>query len=406
MIQRNCLRCVSCKSLITTRFGVGHGTKQVHAFPCPKCGVPITCVMRLDQEKVNVAFDDPINAEWVAPMTPAPYFVTFHPEILAPRKAFETDGMSPFTASIHYFSNPFEFGQHEAHRTRIRTEYWQTITRAVVHYEREQWDLLEPEIDLVLDEELEETYEGRVRQIFECFQYSLQWFTSDRRDIWRTAANQFDNAKTKHPSSLDAFAETFRSSGRLLSLWRQMTALHDEMIEKYPTWMPILQLQYWSTRPASLDALVVSDKRFDELKPIYLAAFELLARLSVIALGVELIGASGGSDVPTKKGSLSIWDFETLDNANKGPHLAKFSATQHFVALLDTKLRNGIGHNAAHYDISTDEVVCVKTKGASLHEWRISYTEFCHTMLELCSAVFFSEVYVRELLKRTTGLKP
>jgi hypothetical protein len=168
--------------------------------------------------------------------------------------------------------------------------------------------------------------------------------------------------------------------------------------------MPILQLRYWKHQPSSLRDLMVSDKRFEELKPLYLAAFELFARLSVIGMGVALIRANANTDLPTKKGSMSIWDFEAMDNAAKVPHLSRYGGTQHFAALMDTKLRNGIGHNAAHYDVATDEIVCVKAKGAALQEWRISYTDFCYKMLDLVSATYFSEAFLRAALRQTTGL--
>jgi hypothetical protein len=177
-------------------------------------------------------------------------------------------------------------------------------------------------------------------------------------------------------------------------------------IAKYPTWMPILQLRYWRARPASLSDLVVSDKRFDELKVLYLAAFELLARFSVIALALELIRTRGTTDVPTNKGVMPIWDFERLENANKGAHLSRHTAIQHFATQLDAKLRNGIAHNSAHYDPATDEVVCVKARSAVLQEWSISYAAFCASTIELASATFFAEAYLQELLKVAGGLRP
>jgi hypothetical protein len=399
---------VSCKTDIVTRFGVGHGNKQVHAFPCPKCGVPITCVMRLDQEKGAVAFDPPVNADWVdvTESFPAPVFVTFHPEILEHRSAFQTDGASPFVTAVHNFADYKEYGKHESMRMLVRTRYWETIKRAAVHYERQQWEFWENEVRTVLGDEPKSSYEDRLKQMFECFDFSVRFFTLERIDIWKTAGEQFADATFRHNKPLTEFVEVLRTSGRLMSLWRQLNALHDDFISTYHIWMPVLQLRYWKYKPSNLKDLMVSDKRFDELKPIYLNAFELLARLSVVALGVALIRGTGSTDVPTKKGSMSIWDFEAMDNANKVPHLAKYGGTTHFSELMDTKLRNGIGHNAAHYDVATDEVVCVKAKGATLTEWRISYTEFCYTMLELVSAAYFSEAFLREALRRTAGLNP
>ena len=281
----------------------------------------------------------------------------------------------------------------------------ETIKRAAVHYERQQWEFWENEVRATLGDEPESSYEGRLKQMFECFDFSVRFFTLERTDIWKTAAERFAESTFRHNKPLTEFVEVLRTSGRLMSLWRQLNALHDDFISTYHIWMPVLQLKYWKYRPTNLKDLMVSDKRFDELKPIYLNAFELFARVSVVAIGVALIRGTGSTDVPTKKGSMSIWEFEAMDNADKVPHLAKVSGgTAHFAELMDTELRNGIGHNAAHYDVARDEVVCVKAKGAALTEWRISYTEFCYTMLELVSAAYFSEGFLREALRRTTGL--
>ena len=115
---------------------MGHGPKQVHAFPCPSCGIAITCVMRLDHENAKVSFDTPINAEWIEEddAFPAPLFVTFHPEVLEHRQAFQTDGASPFVTSVHHFADYEEFRKHESMRMLVRSRYWEAVKRAAVHY--------------------------------------------------------------------------------------------------------------------------------------------------------------------------------------------------------------------------------------------------------------------------------
>lgn len=412
MIQRNCLACTSCGTNITTRFGVGHGTKQVHAFPCPKCGVVITCVMNLDHSIAGfgcASFEKPVNAEWLAePFTEAPYFVTFHAEILGPRKDFQVDGLSPFVTAFHYFRNYRFYQMHELARKQVREESWEGVKRAAVHFERRQWDLFGKEVKAILDpnEELKSTFKGRVRQMSEFIGYSVQWFVFEYGGLWTSEAVQFARAVVAHPDKLKEFAEEYRRSGRFLQMWRQLLHLHDDYIQKYPSWMPILQLRYWKAPPKDVSDLVVSDKRFEELKGIYLSAFELLSKMSVIALAVELIATTGSTDVPTNKGSMPIWKFEQLENANKGPHLEKYLPTKHLAPLLDTKLRNGIGHAAAHYDAVTDEVVCYKADGATLKEWRISYTGFCQAMVEVVSNLFFAEQYFFDLLGLSKDLMP
>jgi hypothetical protein len=411
MIQRNCLECTSCGTAITTRFGVGHGTKQIHIFACRVCGVPITCTMHLDHSKPGLgcaSFDEPVNGRWIDPKTKAPYFVTFHAEVLAPREAFQMDGMSPFVASVHYFRDYPTYQVHELMRKRVREEFWESVKRAAVHFERRQWDLFAVEVKYILDEELKPTFKGRVQQMSEIIGYSVQWFVFRYSGQWKGEANQFARAIIAHPAVLHQFAEAYRKSGRFAQMWRQLLTLHDDFVTKYPSWMPILQLRYWKVQPTAeqLADLVVSDKRFDELKMIYLNAFELLGRISTIALAVELIAMTGSTNVPTKKGKMSIWEFEEQPNASKANHLGKYVPTKHFVRLLDSKLRNGIGHAAAHYDAATDEVVCFESDGSSLKEWRISYTGFCEAMVDVVSNLFFAEQYLFDLMGLSRDLLP
>lgn len=413
MIQRNCLECTSCGTAITTRFGVGHGTEQVHSFGCPMCGVPITCVMRLDHSKPGfdcASFDEPLNARWIDPKTDAPYFVTFHAEVLAPRKAFQVDGLSPFVIAVHYFMDYGFYQIHELARKDVREKYWQGVKRAAVHFERRQWDRFGAELKNVLQgkEELRPTFKGKVRQMSEVVGYSVQWFVFDYSAQWKREAVQFARAYVAHQSELRAFADDYRKSGRMEVMWRQLLTLHDAYITTYPSWAPILQLRYWKEEPTDLDDLVVSDKRFEELKTIYVSAFELLGKISTIALAVELIATTGSTDAwVTKQGDIkTIWDFEALDTGNKHQQLSKYDATKHFVPLLDTKLRNGISHAAAHYDPLTDEVVCVKAEGAKLKDRRISYTRFCYAVVDVVSNLFFAEQYLFDLLGLTKDLLP
>ncbi len=73
--------------------------------------------------------------------------------------------------------------------------------------------------------------------------------------------------------------------------------------------------------------------------------------------------------IPTRRGHLDLWDFERLPNAKKVDHLNKYPTTRELISpFIDTSLRNGIGHNSAHYDAATDEVVWVSGSGRKAGE--------------------------------------
>src|SRR6266487_1960207 len=119
MINRNPVKCNTCGAITLVRVGIGHGTRQVHIFPCPACGVPITITMNLDQEKVDFSYEDPINATWANTDAKYAYSVTFHPEVLGPRSAFEADRGSPFVTTPFLFTDYGEYREHEQVREQI-----------------------------------------------------------------------------------------------------------------------------------------------------------------------------------------------------------------------------------------------------------------------------------------------
>ena len=145
------------------------------------------------------------------------------------------------------------------------------------------------------------------------------------------------------------------------------------------------------------------DKRFQEVKTLYIDAFETLARISVIAIGIEAIIHHSSLELPTKKGFLSLWDFEKLANARKPDHLKNYPIEDLFSEHLDTGLRNGIGHNSARYEAASDEVVYVQPRGRVLSEQRLNYTVFCARVLRLASVLFHSEGYFYTLLEAVDG---
>lgn len=86
-------------------------------------------------------------------------------------------------------------------------------------------------------------------------------------------------------------------------------------------------------------------------------------------------------DIPTKKGSITLDQFEQLSNAAKRDHIAKLPIEDLFMPVLDTEFRNGIGHNAAHYEQEHDEIVVYDTKDAGTVSRVVGYTDFCQKVL-------------------------
>jgi hypothetical protein len=84
--------------LDTMRTQIGHKDMQKHSFPCPTCGVVITYILDLDQEKGSFKFRDPENGKWSGDEDGAVKTLTFSDEIVLP--ASMPDFISPHIATF------------------------------------------------------------------------------------------------------------------------------------------------------------------------------------------------------------------------------------------------------------------------------------------------------------------
>jgi len=154
-------------------------------------------------------------------------------------------------------------------------------------------------------------------------------------------------------------------------------------------------LPYW--KEEYKEEVVLSDKRFNELRQLYIDCFETLFRLLVIAIGMEVIVHHKKLTIPTKKGSMSLEEFARLPNAGKRDHIAKYPIEDLFLPVLDTEFRNGIGHHAAHYEQESDCIVIFDTKDAGTVSGIIRYTELCQKVFELFATFELATIYHHDL---------
>jgi len=406
MINRKSLRCTACGSLVVTRTSIGHGDSQIHSFPCPGCGVGITYKLLLDQRNVGLEYiPSPENATWVESEEGAGHEVTFDAELLVPRHALSTPLMSPWMAAYDLLRDNTPIFQHkEAIRLIWRENFWPVTKRLPIHYQNENWDLFDADARKIDEKSEEDTAFSRFALLRHIYDLPFGWMLYPDAGRRSRIQQRLTLARTIAPNIVADLASQYLRSGRIAELWRQLQEFHNSFVRDFPYLSPLLQPKlYWQKPPSDLTPYALCDKRFSELKPLFIESFEIFARLSVIAIAIEVIIHHSSLEIPTKKSSIDLWSFENLPNARKPDHLSKYPISDLFSPHLDTTLRNGIGHNAARYDAASDEVVSVKQVGATLLEDRINYTVFCDQVLELCSILFHSEIYFSALVEEVDG---
>lgn len=407
MVNRNELECHACGTRIVTRTSIGHDDSQVHSFPCPCCGVGITYTILLDQINVKIDYDpNPENASWVDTDEGADHEVTFDAELLLPRYAITTPSVFPFIAASGFFGlqNIPTFQRQEAVRLHWRKEIWPITKRLPIHFQNENWTLFDSDAEKIGMKIKEPSLLGRVALLRNVYDKPFAWMLYPEAGRLARITQRIALAKSISPRLVKELADKYQQTGRMLELWRQLQEFHESFVTRFRHLSPLLQPKiYWLETEPKLSDYVVCDKRFPVLKPLYIDTFETLCRLTVIAMGFETIIHGSSLEILTKKGSMDLWSFEKLKNANKVNHITKYPISDLFTPYMDTGLRNGIGHNFAKYDAGTDEVVCIKHVHHALSEERLSYTVFCDRVFELASVLFHSEAYFFEMLEQVGG---
>lgn len=405
MVDRNTLECEACGTRIVTRTAIGHGNSQIHSFPCPRCRVGITYRVLLDQRNAGLEYDpNPENAKWIDSEKGAKHEVTFCAELLLPRYALTTPHLTPFIAACGFIRDILTFQRQEAVRLHWRKNIWPVASRLPIHYENENWNLFDADARKIQQKPNKKSTLARLALLRRVYDLPFNWLLYDAGGRRGRIQQRVALARSISPKLIADLARQYLESGRLLELWRQLQEFHNSFVCDFPYLSPLLQAkQYWRESPTDLTPYVVCDKRFPELKLLYIDAFETLARLSVIAIALEAIIHHSSLAIPKKKGSVDLWSFEKLANANKPDHLSKYPIDDLFSPHLDTTLRNGIGHNAARYDAALDEVICIKQSSSKLIEERLNYTVFCDRVIGLSSVVFYSEDYFFSLLEEVGG---
>ena len=388
MVNRRTLRCRSCSSKIITRTQIGSRDIQTHGFSCPRCGVALEYVIDLDQKNGTLSYRTPTNADWVGDADGAIATRTFSDAIPVPR---ELGPLSPFIATLSNFEDWKEYRRSEELRQRfVRVDY-PYIDRCMVHFERGDWELFDKASPPDSDTEISPLQ--RAISLQRAIRAGLSYFTFTPISVEKRVRQRWIIARARCPKIISDLADVYVRSGRMLKLWKELWEIRRKFVGIYNEGLHlIVQVNHWREEVRDLAELEVTIKKFDLFRQVYIDAFETLCRLLVLASMVEAVIHTGRLQVSFSKRSASLEEFEKQANGVKREHFLRLAVGDLFEHVLETNLRNGIGHHAAHYDSELDEVVLYDMKGAASDQ-KIGYTQFCDKVLRLFAAVELAATY-------------
>jgi len=389
MVIRSAIQCGSCDSKFITRTQVGHKDCQEHSFACPKCGVQISYVLDIDQQNIKTSFREPRNAKWSDSEDGALKTLTFSDEVLVP---VDLGGMfSPFIATFGNYEDFDKYRHDEGLRQIFVKRDFPYADRCLVHFERGNWNLFDKESPSPTAEL--RTPLSRLVALYNLFHAGFSKFTLNSGGRNGRIMQRLTLARTVSPALFSQLAREFLLSGRIRKLWSEIAAIRRSFIENYNGIQPLYQLYYWRKELQNLDAFRLSDKKFDSLRQLYIDCFETTCRLVVLTIGIEMIILYNSLKISTRKGTMTLDDFEALSNANKREHLEKCPIEDLFVPVIDTGLRNGVGHNSAHFEKDSDQIILYDSKGSAAVSQKLGYTEFCDRVVKLFAAFELAVMY-------------
>jgi hypothetical protein len=389
MVIRRTIQCTSCDSKFITRTQVGHKDQQNHSFACPTCGVLISYTLDLDQKKARHKFRDPVNAKWSDTEDGALEALTFSDEILVPTDM--RGGFSPHPATWANYEDFDKYRHDEGLRQLFKSKLFAYGDRCLVHFERENWDLFDKESPSATGDQ--QSPSSRLVALYNFFHGGLSKFTLNSNGKYDRILQRLEYAKTSSPALFTRLADIFLASGRIPQLWIEIATIRRVFVENYDGLQPLYQMYYWRKELRVLESYHLSDKRFDPLRQLYIDCFETTCRLMVAAIAMETIIRYQTLEIPTNKGTMTLNNFEALNNSNKREHIMKYPIEDLFVPVIDTDLRNGIGHHSAHYERESDQIILYDARRSGLIKDALGYTDFCDRVIRLFSAFELAVMY-------------
>ena len=421
--NRNHLQCDVCGTKTITRVSLVYGPYREFAFPCAGCGVEIRFGVDVTvptEEEVKAWSEqtklpeegfapDPVysnlaNAKWIDTDLGKVQWMEQDKKIENLEILDDTflipvpkvRDLSPFILGFHLMGKSVrEFLNADHIRRKAAAESWPELEQLILHHDRKQWTLFDRQFGRLFGVKPPDAISDKSRALFRCLEnYGLVFCKDD--SLHQVIKDRLNQAETLSLRQTRYLVDHYQSTARDIAIEHQLNDIRRRWSKIFSALGALYITDYWDPSKHEINRFTLAQKRFDELKGLYVDSFETLCRISVIAAGVEGIISSGKAVIPKAKGEFTLEEFEVFKNGSKPDVLRRLGppVSDLFVRFIDHKLRNGIGHNSAKYHVASDEVHYVIQNEKGRSEYAVSYISFCHSMFELYRQIETVSVYV------------
>jgi hypothetical protein len=368
------LDCGGCGARILVRLGVGFAEREPFEFQCEVCSQIIRGALALDQENARVeGIVDLVGAAIASSEEGYRFTFTYHPAYGSPTRADPgvVAGLgpvaSPFIEAFRRRGVAALISAAKAERMRqFAKNDANDLARIIENYRSQNWGHFSEGIAKYLPSFETSLPIDRNRALYQLLELAMGPIASCEAHVEYVEGQMHLVARLRQRESanLDQFLDWLEGDGRLQELQYDALDLIPRFLRLADDLTPALA--EWD--PENPDVAMPTEirihrvHRFHALKSFYVDAYEVVARSLTVAFGLINLDERGDPDAfpvhPTTRRfqPSSLGDFARQDHAPKVSLVKSHPLFGPWAGALDSKLRNGIGHNSARPDQRTGVV--------------------------------------------------
>ena len=344
------------------------------------------------------------NAKWIDSEVGITNEIKLDGESLIPVR--DSDIIMPFLKTVFLAEDVEVFMRHQSLRLIATNRMWPVIEKILHYHEDDNRDLLVKSLKEVGYEKTANTEEDFAAAIIWVFDRYGAFFRMRKDSDEQTVRQRINLAESIATTDVLDFCGSLKCSGRLDQLFREMSAIRRAWAKLYSFLFPIFNIYYWDSTKHILTDYTLCQKRFDEIKQVYVDSFETFCRFSNLAATIEGFIFLRRLSVPRKRGSMTFEEYEALPNGSKPGLLKNLSAISGiFVPYIDSKLRNGVGHHSARYVVKSDTINYMNHGKKGVQKFSIPYIVFCEKLVQLYVQLEIVFLYWAYAYGRSHGIK-
>lgn len=393
-VVRTSFKCDICQEVNLIRIQVGIDGFHYYAFPCRNCQAEIKVDFYVKAENLE-AYPKNVNGATVCsgaigPIDGGRFLCSTH---LVPKAG----GMfSPFITNMSSGGSPevYKF----IGRAREITRYTDDYTKLDSFLMRGDWMRFSDCARIVVGGDCDPAAPDCIFYFMRLCNLRAVAFCNNGDARWNSLWT-YILARKHHYKHSDDLVAYYAAESRLERIWKQLHDVRKNWRTIFELVSPVYFTYFWNK---DWQDMTLCQKRFSELKSFYIECYEVLCRIAVIAGVFESLDSGTGCAVPKTNGTLTIFDFDRMDNGQKKDLIEKWKCASRFTSCSDSRLRNAVGHHDAIYNIKDDAIECrnVNSRGV-VSDFSISYIEFCRKVCDIYQEVEVAALYVFALRLRS-----